>query len=105
MSFDSALTQRGDSIVFFLFHILLYLFLSPSQSLSHTTEYIIAEISPVHSLKEKDEAVEHVPVEDPDAEFGGKEERRRIERKLLWKLDCRMSIMIVIYILNYVSAI
>ena len=65
----------------------------------------MAEISPVHSLKEKDEAVEHVPVEDPDAEFGGKEERRRIERKLLWKLDCRMSIMIVIYILNYVSAI
>ena len=65
----------------------------------------MAEISPVHSLKEKDEAVEHVPVEDPDAEFGGKEERRRIERKLLWKLDCRMSIMIVIYILNYVSPI
>ena len=37
-----------------------------------------------------------------DEEFGGTEERRRIERKLLWKLDCRMSIMIVIYILNYV---
>ena len=43
-------------------------------------------------------------VERPgDEEFGGSAERRRIERKLLWKLDCRMSIMIVIYILNYVS--
>ncbi|PAV20854.1 MFS general substrate transporter [Pyrrhoderma noxium] len=63
----------------------------------------MTEISPVHSLKEKEEAVEHVPVEDPDAEFGGKEERRRVERKLLWKLDCRMSIMIVIYILNYID--
>lgn len=41
--------------------------------------------------------------EDRDAEFGGWEERRKIERKLLWKLDCRMSIMIIIYILNYVS--
>ena len=39
-----------------------------------------------------------------DEEFGGSAERRRIERKLLWKLDCRMSILIVIYILNYVSA-
>ena len=43
------------------------------------------------------------PREDKDAEFGGSEERSRIERKLLSKLDSRMSIMIVIYILNYVS--
>ena len=40
--------------------------------------------------------------QDRDAEFGGYEEKRRIERKLLWKLDCRMSILVVIYILNYV---
>lgn len=59
-----------------------------------------------HSIEEKsfkDEAfipdTNHV---DPDAEFGGPEERRRLERKLLWKLDCRMSVMVLIYILNYV---
>lgn len=40
---------------------------------------------------------------DPDAEFGGYEERKRLERKLIWKMDCRMSILAVIYILNYVS--
>lgn len=39
---------------------------------------------------------------DPDAEFGGHEQRKALERKLLWKLDLRMSILVVIYILNYV---
>lgn len=29
------------------------------------------------------------------------EERKKLERKFLWKLDARMSILIVIYILNY----
>ncbi len=38
-----------------------------------------------------------------DADFGGPEARQRLERKLLWKLDARMSILVVIYILNYVS--
>ena len=28
-----------------------------------------------------------------DDEFGGPEERKRLERKLLWKLDVRMSIV------------
>ncbi|TRM65356.1 major facilitator superfamily domain-containing protein [Schizophyllum amplum] len=42
-------------------------------------------------------------VEDPDAEFGGTDRRRKLERKLLWKIDLRMSILIVIYILNYVD--
>ena len=41
--------------------------------------------------------------EDPNAEFGGTEARKKLERKLLWKIDLRMSIMVVIYILNYVS--
>ena len=40
---------------------------------------------------------------DPDAEFGGTEARKRLEKKLLFKLDARMSILVVIYILNYVS--
>ena len=40
---------------------------------------------------------------DPDAEFGGTEARKKLERKLLLKLDARMSILVVIFILNYVS--
>jgi hypothetical protein len=42
-------------------------------------------------------------VRDNDALFGGPEERKRLEKKLLRKIDARMSILIVIYILNYVS--
>ena len=40
--------------------------------------------------------------EDPDAEFGGHEARQELERKLVRKIDIRMSILTVIYILNYV---
>jgi hypothetical protein len=38
-----------------------------------------------------------------DAEFGGTDARLVLERRLLRKLDLRMSILIFIYILNYVS--
>lgn len=38
-----------------------------------------------------------------DADFGGFEARQQLERKLLWKIDARMSIMVFIYILNYVG--
>ncbi|KAI9001386.1 MFS general substrate transporter [Trametes punicea] len=41
--------------------------------------------------------------DDPDAEFGGHEARKKLERRLLRKLDLRMSILVVIYILNYVD--
>ncbi|TFK55471.1 MFS general substrate transporter [Heliocybe sulcata] len=41
--------------------------------------------------------------DDPDAEFGGTEARKVMEKKLLRKLDIRMSILIVIYILNYID--
>ena len=40
---------------------------------------------------------------DPDAEFGGTEARKKLEKRLVFKLDARMSILIVIYILNSVS--
>ncbi|KAL5498804.1 hypothetical protein ACEPAH_2159 [Sanghuangporus vaninii] len=40
---------------------------------------------------------------EQDAEFGGPEERRRLERKLVRKLDWRMTILIIIYILNYID--
>lgn len=42
---------------------------------------------------------------DPDAEFGGTEARKKLEKRLLFKLDVRMSILVVIYILNYVSSV
>lgn len=64
---------------------------------------------PPHFVKEEGDFVDavdeqrEVSAADPDAEFGGYEERRRLERKLLWKLDCRMSVLVVIYILNYVN--
>ncbi|KAI0723106.1 MFS general substrate transporter [Earliella scabrosa] len=38
-----------------------------------------------------------------DEEFGGHEARKKLEKKLLRKLDARMSILIVIYILNYID--
>lgn len=46
--------------------------------------------------------VDLVENNDPDAEFGGSEERRKMEKRLVRKLDARMTILIVIYILNYV---
>ena len=39
----------------------------------------------------------------PTLESSVSEERRQLEKKLVWKLDLRMSILLVIYILNYVS--
>lgn len=63
------------------------------------------------SLKKADEekyelgkAATNVTV-DPDDEFGGTERRKKLERKLLWKIDLRMSVLVVIYILNYVSGL
>ncbi|KAG1819751.1 major facilitator superfamily domain-containing protein [Suillus subaureus] len=48
---------------------------------------------------------EHVDYEelDLDIEFGGLEARNKLERKLLWKLDLHMSILVLIYILNYLT--
>ncbi|RPD66729.1 MFS general substrate transporter [Lentinus tigrinus ALCF2SS1-7] len=47
--------------------------------------------------------VEADPQHLGDEEFGGHEARKKLEKKLLWKLDVRMSILIVIYILNYID--
>ena len=68
-------------------------------------------MSPAPSEKERDLSVEHHnpardleadPAHTGDDEFGGHEARKQLEKKLLRKLDARMSILIVIYILNYV---
>ena len=56
------------------------------------------------SIENNSTPVDEIQKQKGDEEFGGTEERKRIERKLLWKLDCRMSVMIVIYILNYVRS-
>ena len=42
---------------------------------------------------------------DLDAEFGGAEARKKLEKKLLRKTDIRMSILIIIYIFSFVSCI
>lgn len=63
--------------------------------------------SPTHSISKDEEAVkvEYEVESDPDAEFGGTEARKALEKKLLFKLDMRMSILIAIYILNYVRLV
>ncbi|PCH41496.1 MFS general substrate transporter [Wolfiporia cocos MD-104 SS10] len=60
---------------------------------------------PETPVEEKGEDVESVQVleDDPDVEFGGTEARRKLERRLLWKLDARMFILVIIYILNYID--
>lgn len=52
----------------------------------------------VHIEHGVDGAVKH----NLDAEFGGTEARRLLEKRLLRKLDLRMGILVFIYILNYV---
>lgn len=48
---------------------------------------------------------EHVACKelDLDVEFGGTEARNKLERKLLWKLDLCMSMLVLMSILNLVS--
>lgn len=55
-----------------------------------------------HSVHEKGLEPSKDTSEDPHAEFWGTEARKALEKKLLLKIDLRMSILILIYILNYV---
>jgi hypothetical protein len=61
----------------------------------------------VDVMQVEDSRVSNSPFKEPnldcDAEFGGTEERRKLEKKLLRKIDARMSIMVIIYILNSVG--
>ncbi|TFY83064.1 hypothetical protein EWM64_g950 [Hericium alpestre] len=70
------------------------------------TKFYDAEKRPDLGI-EKQASLDHPestrPGADSDAEFGGPDARRRLERKLLWKLDARMSILVVIYVLNYID--
>ena len=57
-------------------------------------------VKPVDFLDQVNDANDPI-----DAEFGGAEARKVLEKKLLRKLDARCSILILIYILNYVRVI
>ena len=60
--------------------------------------------SPLLPVNEKDLKLDiDVHPDDSDDEFGGKEARQRLERKLLRKIDLRLSILVVMYIVNYVN--
>jgi hypothetical protein len=63
---------------------------------------VSASVGGYHPVgEEPDMDTEQAPP-DSEAEFGGREARLNLERKLLRKLDTRMSILVLIYILNYV---
>ncbi|KAH9849971.1 MFS general substrate transporter [Lenzites betulinus] len=65
--------------------------------------------SPSLNEKQRDVEIEHQRDVEADLraavdeEFGGHEARQKLEKKLLRKLDARMGILIVIYILNYID--
>jgi hypothetical protein len=84
-------------------------FTSGTSSATDTTHYTLLPTMPssVHKdlQPEDEEDRRDDDVDDLDAEFGGTEARKLLEKQLLWKLDLRMSILIVIYILNYVRTV
>jgi len=87
-------------------------FTSGTSSATDTTHYTLLPTMPssVHKdlQPEDEEDRRDDDVDDSndlDAEFGGTEARKLLEKQLLWKLDLRMSILIVIYILNYVRTV
>jgi hypothetical protein len=78
--------------------------LSGTSPVADTTQYTLLPSmpSPIHKKpRDEDQRDDVQDSDDPDAEFGGSEARNQLEKNLLWKLDLRMSILIVIYILNY----
>jgi len=54
------------------------------------------------TIVEESSSADHIE-EDSNVEFGGTNARKALEKRLLLKLDLRMSIMVVIYILNYID--
>jgi hypothetical protein len=54
---------------------------------------------------EESNTEEHPRSSDVEAEFGGREARLKLEQKFLRKLDMRMSMLVLIYILNYVRPV
>jgi hypothetical protein len=75
---------------------------SPLRPLLSPELLIMSSVGSTHSVNKN--VTKHKDItNDVDAEFGGTEARKRLEKRLLLKLDARMSILIVIYILNYID--
>ncbi|CAE6433525.1 unnamed protein product [Rhizoctonia solani] len=62
----------------------------------------MSDIDSKHAVEQHEHSSGQVN-KHPDAEFGGTIARRALEKRLLRKLDLRMSILIFIYILNYID--
>lgn len=56
------------------------------------------------SLSSSEKQVRSAELEDPDAQYGGHEARVALEKKLVRKVDLRMSVLVFIYVLNYVRS-
>ncbi|KAG8688454.1 actin [Ceratobasidium sp. 423] len=69
---------------------------------AHLGISVMSEADSKHAAEHREHSPDH-PNKHFDAEFGGTEARRALERRLLRKLDLRMSILIFIYILNYID--
>lgn len=65
---------------------------------------VSASVGDYHPVDEEPDidTLEQAPLDTDEEELGGREGRLNLERKLLRKLDMRMSILVLIYILNYV---
>jgi hypothetical protein len=57
-------------------------------------------VYPSFKVQDVSNGVESQIAREPDAQFGGQEARKELERTLLRKLDMRLSILILIYVLN-----
>ncbi len=62
----------------------------------------VGDYQPVSEEPEPGMEQAHPDIDSDEAEFGGREARLNLERRLLRKLDMRMSILVLIYVLNYV---
>ncbi|KAF6762661.1 sugar transporter [Ephemerocybe angulata] len=69
----------------------------------HTPKFPASSTDEKGSISHTDRLNSDVENFDKDEEFGGPDNRRRLEKKLLLKVDLRMSILVVIYILNYID--
>ena len=63
----------------------------------------VAEDRASFEKRKSRDAVSSPILQELDAEFGGTAARAKLERRLLWKIDLRMSILVIIYM--YVTII
>ena len=56
-----------------------------------------------HRIEKHPKASANVSSVDGDAEFGGPGERKRMEKRLVRRLDMRLTLIVVLFLLNYVN--